>query len=108
MHHVALWYQIAIAYSGVIPVLGPTLSRLREYSSDRHGAHLSPNGETGLVLLASGRYTENVVDIRQLLQQATNVKGFWVGLAQLPRSHPFTVRRLECLYDAGFFRRSMD
>jgi Zn-dependent protease with chaperone function len=107
LHHVSLWYQIAVAYSGVIPVLGPTLSRLREYSSDRHGAYLSPNGATGLVLLASGRYTENVVDISQLLQQARHVKGFWVGLAQLPRSHPFTVRRLERLFEAGFFQRSM-
>ena len=107
LRHVALWYQIAIAYSGIIPVLGPTLSRLREYSSDRHGAYLSPNGETGLVLLASGRYTENVVDIGQLLRQATKLRGFWVGLAQLSRSHPFTVRRLERLYQAGFFQRSI-
>jgi len=106
LHHVALWYQIAVAYSGIIPVLGPTLSRLREYSCDRHGAYLSPNGETGLVLLASGRYTENVVDIGQLLQQATKVRGFWVGLAQLTRSHPFTVRRLQRLYEAGLFKRS--
>jgi Zn-dependent protease with chaperone function len=105
LHHVALWYQIAVAYPGIIPILGPTLSRLREYSSDRHGAYVAPNGETGLVLLASGRYTENVVDIGQLLEQAKKVRGFWVGLAQLTGSHPFTVRRLQRLYEAGFLRR---
>jgi Zn-dependent protease with chaperone function len=105
-HHVALWYQIAVAYSQVIPVLGPTLSRLREYSCDRQGAALTPQGATGLVLLASGRYTENSVDIDELLRQGQQLRGFWVGLTQLPRSHPFTVRRLERLYGLGLFERT--
>jgi len=105
-HHVALWYQIAVAYSQVIPVLGPTLSRLREYSCDRQGAALTPQGATGLVLLASGRYTENSVDIDELLRQGQELRGFWVGLTQLPRSHPFTVWRLERLYGLGLFERT--
>jgi Zn-dependent protease with chaperone function len=103
LHHVSLWYQIAVAYSERIPLLGPTLSRLREYSCDRHGAYLAPQGATGLVLLASGRYTENDVNIDELVQQGRRLRGFWVGLAQLPRSHPFTVRRLERLYGIGLF-----
>jgi len=102
-HHVALWYQLAVAYSQLIPLLGPTLSRLREYSCDRQGAALTPQGATGLVLLASGRYTENAVDINELLRQGQQLHGFWVGLTQLPRSHPFTVRRLERLYGLGLF-----
>jgi Zn-dependent protease with chaperone function len=103
LHHVSLWYQIAVAYSQRIPLLGPALSRLREYSCDRHGAHLSPLGATGLVLLASGRHTENNVDVDELVRQGEALKGFWVGLSQLPRSHPFTVRRLERLYRLGLF-----
>jgi Zn-dependent protease with chaperone function len=103
LHHVSLWYQLAVAYSQRIPLLGPLLSRLREYSCDRHGAHLEPRGATGLVLLASGRHTEHVVDIDQLVRQADGLRGFWVGLAQLPRSHPYTVRRLQRLYEAGLF-----
>jgi Zn-dependent protease with chaperone function len=101
LHHVSLWYQIAVAYSQRIPILGPTLSRLREYSCDRLGAVLAPQGATGLVLLASGRHTETDVDLDQLLDQGRVLRGFWVGLAQLPRSHPFTVRRLERLVDLG-------
>jgi Zn-dependent protease with chaperone function len=101
LHHVALWYQIAVAYSERIPLLGPALSRLREYSCDGCGAYLSPNGSTGLVLLASGRYTERDVDVDELLRQGKALRGFWVGLAQLPRSHPFTVRRLERLHSLG-------
>jgi Zn-dependent protease with chaperone function len=103
LHHVSLWYQISLAYSQPIPLLGPTLSRLREYSCDRHGAYLSPLGATGLVLLASGRYTETDVNVDELVRQGRMLRGFWVGLAQLPRSHPFTVRRLERLYRIGLF-----
>jgi hypothetical protein len=57
----------------------------------------------GAVLLASGRYTENAVDVNELLGQGQQLHGFWVGLTQLPRSHPFTVRRLERLYGLGLF-----
>ena len=106
LHHVSLWYQLAVAYSQRIPILGPTLSRLREYSCDRLGAALEPQGAVGLVLLASGRYTETEVDIEQLLDQGRRLRGLWVGLAQLPRSHPFTVRRLERLVGLGLL--SMD
>jgi Zn-dependent protease with chaperone function len=103
LHHVSLWYQLVVAYSQPIPLLGPALSRLREYSCDRHGAWLSPLGARGLVLLASGRYTETDVDLDELLRQGRRLRGFWVGLAQLVRSHPFTVRRLERLYGIGLF-----
>lgn len=92
-----------MAYSERIPLLGPALSRLREYSCDRRGAYLSPAGTTGLVLLASGRYTETDVNIDELLHQGRMLRGFWVGLAQLPMSHPFTVRRLERLFSVGLF-----
>src|SRR4051794_22373190 len=77
LHHVSLWYQLAVAYSQRIPLLGPALSRLREYSCDRYGAHLSPDGATGLVLLASGRHTETAVDIDELVRQGKALHGFW-------------------------------
>lgn len=105
LHHVSLWYQLAVAYPERIPLLGPALSRLREYSCDRHGAFLSPHGAKGLVLLASGRYTENDVNIEELIAQGQRLHGFWTGLAQLPRSHPFTVRRLEHLVRLGLLRQ---
>src|SRR5690242_17762832 len=101
LHHVSLWYQLAVAYSERIPLLGPALSRLREYSCDRHGAHLCPSGATGLVLLASGRYTEHTTNVEELVHQGRRLRGFWVELAQLPQSHPFTVRRLERLFRLG-------
>ena len=105
LHHTGLWYNLSIAYSGRIPLLGPSLSRLREYSCDRHGAYLCPTGVNGLVVLTAGRYVENDVNVDELLAQGRRLHGFWTGLAQLPMSHPFTVRRLEHLFRLGLLHK---
>jgi Zn-dependent protease with chaperone function len=101
--HTRLWYQLSTAYVDRLPLLRGFLSRAREFSCDRHGAYLAPQGEEGLVLLAAGRYVYKDVDVGELLEQAQRFQGFWPVVAQLPQSHPFTVRRLKVLYDAGFF-----
>ena len=94
LHHVALWYNLVLCYSQLIPILGPTLSRLREYSCDRNGAALEPKGELGLILLTAGRYAADNVQVSELVDQGHRLGGFWVEIAQLPRSHPWTVRRI--------------
>src|SRR5215213_4337568 len=101
--HTRLWYQLSTAYVDRVPLLRGFLSRARELSCDRHGAYLAPRGQEGLVLLAAGRYVYKEVDVDELLEQARGFRGFWPAVAQLPQSHPFTVRRLRALYDAGFF-----
>ena len=106
--HTRLWYQLSTAYVDRVPLLKGFLSRAREYSCDRHGAYLVPQGEEGLVLLAAGRYVYKDVDVGELLEQAQRFRGFWPIVAQLPQSHPFTVRRLKVLYDAKFFEASAE
>jgi Zn-dependent protease with chaperone function len=101
--HTRLWYQLSTAYVDRVPLLGGFLSRAREYSCDRHGAYLAPQGEEGLVLLTAGRYVYKQVEVEELLEQARQFRGFWPVLAQLPQSHPFAVLRLRSLYDLGFF-----
>jgi Zn-dependent protease with chaperone function len=101
--HTRLWYQLSTAYVDRVPLLKGFLSRAREFSCDRHGAYLAPQGEEGLVLLAAGRYVYKDVEVGELLEQAQRFRGFWPVVAQLPQSHPFTVRRLKVLHDAGFF-----
>jgi Zn-dependent protease with chaperone function len=103
LHHVALWYNLVLCYSQLIPILGPTLSRLREYSCDRNGAALEPKGELGLVLLSAGRYAADSVEVSELVDQGRDLGGFWVELAQIPRSHPWTVRRIWRLHELGLF-----
>ena len=104
--HTRLWYQLSTAYVDRVPLIRGFLSRAREFSCDRHGAYLAPQGEEGLVLLAAGRYVYKDVDIGELLEQAQRFRGFWPVVAQLPQSHPFTVRRLKVLHDSGFFEAS--
>ena len=106
LHHVALWYSLVICYSQLIPILGPTLSRLREYSCDRNGAALEPKGELGLILLTAGRYAADYVQADELVDQGHHLGGFWVEIAQLPRSHPWTVRRIWRLHQLGLFGRA--
>jgi len=60
------------------------------------------------MLLAAGRYIYKEVGVEELLEQAQRFRGFWPVVAQLPQSHPFTVRRLTVLYDAGFFEASAE
>ena len=103
LHHVALWYNLVLCYSQLIPILGPTLSRLREYSCDRNGAALESKGELGLVLLTAGRYAADNVRVSELARQGRHLGGFWVEIAQLPRSHPWTVRRVWRLHQLGLF-----
>ena len=103
LHHVALWYSLVLCYSQLIPVLGPTLSRLREYSCDRNGAALEPQGEPGLVLLTADRYAADNVQVSELVDQGRHLGGFWVGISQLPRTHPWTVRRIWRLHQLGLF-----
>jgi hypothetical protein len=101
---VALWYQLVLCYSQLIPILGPTLSRLREYSCDLNGATLEPKGELGLILLAAGRYAADNVRPGDLVDQGRHLGGFWVEISQLPRSHPWTVRRIWRLHQRSLFR----
>ncbi|HEX8033705.1 MAG TPA: M48 family metallopeptidase, partial [Ktedonobacterales bacterium] len=44
LHHTRLWYQLSLAFINVIPLIPGFLSRAREYSCDRHGAFLEPQG----------------------------------------------------------------
>ena len=108
LHHVALWYNLLLCYSQLIPILGPTLSRLREYSCDRNGAALESKGEPGLVLLTAGRYAADNVQVNELVDQGRHLGGFWVGISQLPRSHPWTVRRIWRLHQLGLFGSAQD
>jgi hypothetical protein len=48
------------------------------------------------------------VDVEELLEQARRFRGFWPVMAQLPQSHPFSVRPIRALYDFGFFEATAE
>jgi Zn-dependent protease with chaperone function len=103
LHHTRLWYQLSLALIYWVPLIPGFLSRAREYSCDRHGAFLEPQGQEGLVLLTAGRYVYRQVDLANLLEQSVRVRGFWAQIAQLTQSHPLTIWRLKKLYELGLF-----
>jgi Zn-dependent protease with chaperone function len=103
LSHTRLWNQLSLALINFIPLIPGFLYRAREYSCDRHGAFVEPQGEEGLVLLTAGRYVYRQVDVNNLLDQAARVRGFWAWVAELTQSHPLTVWRLRKLYQLGLF-----
>jgi Zn-dependent protease with chaperone function len=82
--HTRLWYQLSTAYVDRIPLLGGFLSRAREFSCDRHGAYLAPQGEQGLVLLAAGRYVYKEVDVEELWSRRGGSGGSGQSLPSFP------------------------
>jgi Zn-dependent protease with chaperone function len=101
--HTRLWYQFSLAYIDRFPLLGAWLSRAREYSCDRHGAFLEPEGGDGLVLLAAGRYIYHQVNVTEVLEQRAAFHGFWPLIVRLPMSHPPLTLRIKALYHLGLF-----
>jgi hypothetical protein len=61
------------------------------------------NSAAAARLLAAGRYAAENVQASELVEQGRHLGGFWVGISQLPRSHPWTVRRIWRLHQLKLF-----
>lgn len=113
LKHTSIFYTIPLVpwmWLSTLPYVGwvlglpfNVLSRFREYSCDRVGAYLAPNGVNGLLLLAAGRYVYEQVDLESFLQQAHSreTRGRWTGIAELFSTHPFVGNRVRTLYKLG-------
>lgn len=105
--HIQLWhtnilYQLSICYINGIPVIGTTLSRLREMSCDHYGATLSPRGGKGLLLMMAGRHNYLTVNLSEFLRQAPKQQSWLAWLMQLvTATHPYMVYRIPRLYQLG-------
>jgi Zn-dependent protease with chaperone function len=98
-NHTKIWYQLSILFFSILPVVSYCLSRAREYTSDRHGAWLSPDGVDGLVVLACGRYAYQHANVSEVLNQEQQFRGVWAALATIFQSHPLTIRRIKKLVE---------
>jgi Zn-dependent protease with chaperone function len=98
-NHTKIWYQISILFFSVLPVISYCLSRAREYTSDRHGAWLAPDGVDGLVMLACGRYAYQYANVNEVLNQERQFRGVWAELVTIFQSHPLTIRRIKTLVE---------
>ena len=98
--HATMHYYYNIMFSQLIPILGPTASRAREYSCDRLAQLLSgSDGVDAMMTLVAGKHLYRQVDKVDYVQHALGVKGFFVFCYNLVSSHPVMTKRVVALAD---------
>lgn len=98
--HSAMHYYYSIMLSKIIPILGDTASRTREYSCDRLAQLLSgSDGVDAMMSLTAGIHLYKQVDKQDYIDNAKTVKGFFVFCYNLVCSHPIMSKRVLALVD---------
>ena len=93
-------YYYSIMLSQVIPILGSTASRTREYSCDRLAQLLSgSDGIDAMMSLTAGIHLYKQVDKQDYIDNAKTVKGLFVFCYNLVCSHPIMSKRVLALVD---------
>jgi len=85
----------------LIPVWGMAVSRVKEYTCDRHALWLAPLGGEGLILLATGKHMYKHVNIENYIKTSQNYKGFFFWLYNLLASHPAGPKRIKAIHDTS-------
>jgi Zn-dependent protease with chaperone function len=97
-----LKYRWLLAPARVVPFLTGAYSRSCEFTCDRYGAALAPDGAIhGLLVLAAGRDLYDRVDPRAFALQGSTEAGFWFGVSEIFATHPHLVHRVAALVQAG-------
>ncbi|HJQ10800.1 MAG TPA: M48 family metallopeptidase [Gemmatimonadaceae bacterium] len=93
----------ALLYPAMIfPFLGSAYSRACEYTCDRVGNALEPQGSVdGLLVLAAGRDLYSRVNATEFANQRRTERGFFVRLAEILSTHPNLTKRVAVLDAAG-------
>ena len=89
----------ALLYPAMIfPFLGGAYSRACEYTCDRFGNALEPEGGVdGLLVLAAGRDLYNEVNSSEYIKQRETESGFFVRFAEILATHPNLPKRVAAL-----------
>lgn len=96
--HAKLYYNYMILFAQMIPILPMIASRTREYSCDRVAQHLSgSDGIDAIMSLTAGIHLYKRVNKEDYIEQAKQVKGFFVWCYNLASSHPVTSKRVLAL-----------
>jgi Zn-dependent protease with chaperone function len=81
--------------SFIVPFLNPAYSRACEYTCDRIGHALCPEGSVpGMLVLAAGKRLYSEIDVDALLTNARSERGFWRWFAEIVSSHPNLPKRV--------------
>jgi Zn-dependent protease with chaperone function len=89
----------ALLYPAMMfPFLGGAYSRACEYTCDRFGNALEPEGGIdGLLVLAAGRELYNQVNTAEFINQRETEAGFFVRFAEILSTHPNLPKRVAAL-----------
>lgn len=98
LKHATLHYNYFMIFSTMIPILGSTASRAREYSCDRIAQLLSgSDGIDAMMTLTAGIHLYKKVDGEDYLEHAKNTKGFFLWWYNLLCDHPVMCKRVMAL-----------
>ena len=98
-----LRWQLALLPAWIVPFLGTSLSRAREYTCDRYGAAAAGNQEgalLGLAILSAGGSYGRRVDLRAFARQREGLNTGWMVLAEWLATHPPLAKRVVALVPA--------
>jgi Zn-dependent protease with chaperone function len=99
--HVTLLYNLSIFPIAFVPILKnllwTSLSRAREYTSDRIAIKIAPLGKRGLIVLSAGEHLYKDVNYEEYLETARTPEGFWIWSTNLLSTHPALIRRVKAV-----------
>lgn len=95
--HVSVWRTMLRPVSMLLQI-NASVSRAQEYSADRVGSLLAPEGVMGMVSLFAGKHMSRHVDIDAYFESvADHDDGFWLTLANFRADHAVGFRRMTAL-----------
>lgn len=98
LHHVSIWNRYTIMLSQLLPIIGPALSRSREYSCDRLAQVVSrSSGVDAIMALAMGKHLYKRTDVNDYVHSSYAARGLWVWIVNISSSHPLLPRRIRAL-----------
>lgn len=81
--------------SHIIPFLNSAYSRACEYTCDRIGYYLCPEGAiSGMLILSAGRKLYSKVNVDEFISTSRKEKGFWKWFTEIISTHPNTPKRI--------------
>lgn len=96
--HATLGYYLSIMFSQMIPILGTTASRTREYSCDRLAQRLTGvDGLDAMLVLVVDRHLYKMVDKEDYIEEMRNQRGFFLWIFNLLADHPVMCKRFVAL-----------
>ena len=98
LRHLSIWVRYTVMLAEVLPIIGPALSRVREYSCDRLSQAVSKNdGIEAMMALTMGKHLYKRTNVADYIESTGCVRGFWTWLVNLNSSHPILPKRVRAL-----------